>query len=222
MFPAFSAIQEDTAAMRRWYLKTVDMVGLVAVVANTALLANSHFFLVTFLGKGTEKWLPAEAALKILCIYGILSVITEPVSSCIMARGQTKVLFRANALGGSVELGLILVVLRTGRIELIAAAVLVAYATTALAFGPFLRREFSIGIGDIAAQVWPVGPALFMGCLVTSLLPASLGNTVVTLVARGLITALVVALTHGLCTRFRCFHEAGGMIWQSLARVGAV
>ena len=24
MFPAFSAIQDDAAAMRRWYLKTVD------------------------------------------------------------------------------------------------------------------------------------------------------------------------------------------------------
>jgi len=32
MFPTFSAIQDDTAAMRRWYLKTVDMVGFVAVV----------------------------------------------------------------------------------------------------------------------------------------------------------------------------------------------
>jgi hypothetical protein len=136
-----------------------------------------------------------------------------------MARGRTKILLHANALGGAVELLLILLALRSGRIELVAAAVLVAYAGAATALLPFLRREFSIGIGDIAAQIWPVGPALVVGCLVTSLLPASLGSTIITLAGRGLITASVVALTHGLCTRFRCFHEAGGMISQSLARV---
>jgi O-antigen/teichoic acid export membrane protein len=220
MFPAFSAIQDDTAAMRRWYLKTVDMVGFVAVVVNTALLANVHFFLVTFLGKGTDKWVPATVALQILCVYGILRTITEPIGNCIMARGRTKILLHANALAGAVELVLILLVLRSGRIELVAAAVLVAYASAAIALLPFLRREFVIGIGDIAAQIWPVGPALVVGCLVTSLLPASLGSTIITLAGRGLITASVVALTHGLCTRFRCFHEAGGMISQSLARVG--
>lgn len=221
MLPTFSAIQDDTAAMRRWYLKTVDMVGFVAVVVNTTLLANAHFFLVTFLGKGTDKWLPAEQALQILCLYGIVRGITEPVGSCIMARGHSKTLFNANACGGAVELVLILLVLRSGRIELVAASVLVAYAVAAIALGPFLRRELSIGIADIAGQLWPVGPALVVGCLVTSLLPASLGSTIPTLICRGLITASVVALTHGLCTRFRCFQEAGGMISQSLARVGA-
>lgn len=52
LLPTFSAIQDDITAMRRWYLKTVDLVGFVAVVANTALLANVHYFLVTFLGGG--------------------------------------------------------------------------------------------------------------------------------------------------------------------------
>ena len=138
MFPAFSAIQDDTAAMRRWYLKTVDMVGFVAVVANTALLANVHFFLVTFLGKGTDKWLPAATALKILCVYGIIRAITEPIGNCIMARGRTKMLLHANALAGAVELLLILLVLRTGRIELVAAAVLIAYVTQAIIYLPYL------------------------------------------------------------------------------------
>jgi O-antigen/teichoic acid export membrane protein len=219
MFPAFSALQNDSAAMRRWYLKTVDMVGFVAVVVNTALLANVHFFLVTFLGKGTGKWLPASTALEILCIYGILRVITEPVGNCIMARGRTKLLLRANALGGAVELTLILVALRFGRIELVAAGVLLAYGCAGGALLPFLRREFAIGIGDIAAQVWPLGPALAVGCLVTSLLPASFGNTFITLAGRGLITASAAALTHGLCTRFRFFHEAVGLISHNFARV---
>jgi O-antigen/teichoic acid export membrane protein len=221
MFPTFSAIQDDTAAMRRWYLKTVDMVGFVAVVVNTALLANVHFFLVTFLGKGTDKWVPATTALKILCVYGIIRVITEPLGNCIMARGRTKILLHAAALAGAVELLLLLLVMRTGRIELVAAAVLIAYATQAIIYLPYLRREFSISFGDLVAQLWPVIPALVGGYAITSLLPDSLGGTFLTLACRGLFTASVVALTHGLCTRFRCFQEAGGLISQSVARVPA-
>ena len=221
LFPAFSAIRNDTAAMRRWYLKTVDVVGFVGVVANTTLLANVHFFLVTFLGKGSDKWVPAAATLKILCVYGIMRVITEPLSNCIMARGRTKMLLHATALAGAVELILLLLVLRTGRIELVAAAVLIAYATQAVIYLPYLRREFSISFRDLAAQLWPVIPALVGGCAITSLLPDSLGGTFFTLACRGLFTALVVALIHGLCTRFRCFQEAGGMISQNLARVRA-
>src|SRR5580658_3448751 len=143
MLPTFSAIQNDIAAMRRWYLKTVDMVGFVAVMANTALLANVHFFLVTFLGKGTDKWLPAATALKILCLYGILRVITEPLGNCIVARGRTRMLLDAAALAGAVEFVLILLVLRSGRIGLVAAAVLIAYVTQAIIYLPYLRREFS-------------------------------------------------------------------------------
>jgi hypothetical protein len=36
-----------------------------------------------------------------------------------------------------------------------------------------------------------------------------------------LVTALAVALIHGLCTRFRCFQEARTMIFQNLARAQA-
>jgi lipopolysaccharide exporter len=219
MLPAFSAMQDDTAAMRRWYLKSVDMAGFVAVVANTALLANGRFFLVTFLGKGTGKWLPVTTPLKILCIYGILRVITEPLTNCIVARGRTKLLLGSGALAGVAELLLILLVLPTGRIDLIAAAVLVAYATQAIIYLPFLRKEFSIGFGDLAAKLWPVIPALLGGCAITSLLPEWLGGTLFTLGCRGLFTAAVTALIHGLCTRFRCFQEAGGMISQNLDRV---
>ncbi len=108
------------------------------MVANTALLANAHLFLVTFLGKGTDKWLPAATALKILCVYGIIGAITEPIANCIMARGRTEMLLHASSLAGAVELALILLVLRTGRIELVAGAVLIAYATQAIIYLPYL------------------------------------------------------------------------------------
>jgi len=220
LLPTLSAIQNDPIAMRRWYLKTIDLVAFIAVVANTALLANTHFFLA-FLGKGTDKWAPAATSLRILCLYGIMRVITEPLGNCIMARGRTKLLLHANALTGAVEVLLLLLVLRTGRLELVAAAVLIGYATQAIIYLPFLHREFSISIGDLAAQLWPIAPAIAVGYLFTSLLPASFGGNLFSLAARGLFTAVVVALTHGLFSRFRCFEEARGMIMQNYARIRA-
>ena len=41
--------------MRRWYLKTVDLVALLSLIVNTTLLANAHFSLVTVLGNGSDK-----------------------------------------------------------------------------------------------------------------------------------------------------------------------
>lgn len=128
-------------------------------------------------------------------------------------------LLHANALAGAVELTLILLVLRTGRIELIAAAVLIAYSTQAIIYFPYLQREFSISLWDLTAQLWPVIPALVGGYAITLLMPAWFGATFVTLACRGLLTAVVVALIHGLCTRFRCFQEASGIISQSFSRV---
>jgi len=219
VLPAFAEIQLDSAALRRGYLKTVGLAGFVSVVANTALLANAHYFLTTFLGKGSDKWVPATAALQILCFYGILRSITEPIGSCIMVLGQTGTLLRATLLAGAVEVLLLLVALRTGRIEAIAAVVLFSYLLQATVYLPFLRRKLAVSVQDIAAQLWPLIPTLTVAYWITSLLPASLGDTLITLALRASFTALAAALVHGLCTRFRFFHEATGIIMQSLVRV---
>ncbi len=219
LFPTLSNVQNDTAAVGRWYLKTVELVAFIAVVINASLFANAHDFLVTFLGKGTDKWIPAYFALRILCIYGILRAITVPVGICIMVSGKTKVLLRANMLAGAIELLLLMLALRTGKIELVAASVLAAYSSQILVFRLFLREHYSIQLREIVARVWQVIPSLAIGWFATDyLLPQSFEGSYVTLVARGLFTASVVALTHGILTRFRCFHEARGMIMQGLVR----
>jgi lipopolysaccharide exporter len=218
LFPAFSAIQHDPVAVRRWYLKTVDLVAFIAVVANTALLANAHFFLVTLLGKGTGKWLPAVLSLQILCVYGILRAVTEPLGPCLMACGQTRTLLQAALLAGGIELALLVLALRSGRIEMVACAVLIAYVSQAMIYLPALRDKFSVDLGSIFARLWPIVPALGAGWWTTTLLPGSFGGTFLTLGIRLLFTASVVGLTHGLFSRFRCFHEMRGMIWQNFAR----
>lgn len=213
LLPALSAMQTDAAAMRRWYLKTIELTGFIGVIANTALLANAYWFLVTFLGRGTGKWLPAQTPLEILSVYGVIRAITVPIGICITVRGQTGLLLRANLLAGAIEIALLVLALRTGRISLVATAVLVAYLTQAAVFVPYLRREFSIGLRELVSKVWPVVPAMVVGGFATSLLPTEYGSTFWGLAARGILTASVVAITHGLFSGFRCFQE----VWELLA-----
>ncbi len=218
LFPAFSSIQSDAVAVRRWYLKTVELVAFVAVVANATLFANAHWFLVTFLGKGTDKWIPATVALQILCVHGIVRAITEALGPCLYACGWSMTILRATVVAGSIEVVLLLAALRSGRVELVACVVLVAYTSQMFIYLPFLRREYSIAFIDLIAKVWPVVPAFGLGWLITTLLPASFGSTFLTLCIRLLFTAVIVAMTHGILSRFRCFHEVSEMISQNFAQ----
>lgn len=98
---------------------------------------------------------------------------------------------------------------------------LFAYVTQVVIYLPFLRRHLEIEVLDLVAQLWLIVPALLAGYGATLLVPSSLGDCLPTLAVRALFTALVVAFVHGPCTRFRCFQEAIGMIFENLARVRA-
>ena len=210
MFPAFAALQNDLVKMRRWYLKTVDLVAFVSVVANTALMANADAFLVIFLGKGSDKWMPAVVTLQILCAYGIIRAMTEPIGNCLMALGKTQTLLRSCIMVGVVQMPLLWWAIHTGKIEWVAAVVLVAYSTQALVYFPVLRREFSVSTLDLVKQLWPLAPAMLVGWWATRELFPSTHGTIFTLAYRGLFTAVVTGVTHGICSRFRCFQE----VWE--------
>jgi O-antigen/teichoic acid export membrane protein len=216
LFPTYAAIQHDNEKLRRWYLKTVDLVTFIAVVCNTALLANTHLFLVAFCGKGSDKWLPATVALQILSFYGILRAITEPLGNCMMVRNRTDRLWHAALLCGTIQVALLLVAMQTKKIEWVAASVLAAYASQWFIYLPFLRQELDISPADFLRQLWPAVPALAVGWEATHLLFAGSEGSLFALAGRGLFTATVAALTHGALTRFRCFQETKELVFQKL------
>jgi O-antigen/teichoic acid export membrane protein len=218
LYPAFAVIQHDKIALRRWYVKTLDLVAFCAAIANGALFVNARYFLMTFLGKGTDKWLPAEVAFQILCVYGIARAAMDTLGNCMTVLGGTKQLLQASFIAGATEVVLLLFAIRTGRIALVAVAVLIAYVAQLVVFLPFLKRTFELTASTVGAQLWPVVPAVAVGYFVTSYLPMTFGMTMVTLACRGLFTAAVVALAHGIFTKFRCFHEAAGMILPKFDR----
>jgi lipopolysaccharide exporter len=213
LFPTFAAIQHDIVKMRRWYLKSLDLATFVALVANTSLLVNVHPFLVIFLGKGTDKWIPAATSFQILCIYGIVRAMTEPIANCLMARSQTKILLRASLLAGASLVAMIIPALYSHRIEWVAMAVLLSYCSQALIYIPYLRRDLSITLmEDLAGVLWPVAPAMLAGWWATHALFDSIPDSFISLACRGLFTALMVGIVHGALTRFRCYREMSELI----------
>lgn len=217
LFPTFAAMQHDTIKMRRWCLKSIDLSAFVAVVANTTLLANTHAFLVIFLGKGTDKWMPAALTLQILCFYGVIRAVTEPLGNILMARNRTKTLLHATSLCGVVQVVLLVPALYSHKIEWVAVAVLASYASQSFVYVPYLRRELSITFADIAKQLWPVAPATLAGWWATHIVFSSEGGSLFTLAGQGLFTASVAALVHGIFTGFRCFREVRELIYLKFA-----
>ena len=67
-------------------------------------------------------------------------------------------------------------------------------------------------------QLWPVVPALLAGWWTTRALFPGTDGSLFTLAAHGLFTAAVTALTHGVCTSFRCFREVRELTFRKIAR----
>ena len=89
LFPTFTNLRHDKEKMKTAYLKTLEYISFIGVLINITLFIIAKDFLVHVLGHGSDKWMRALPALKILCIYGIFRSILEPVGNIIMAIGKT-------------------------------------------------------------------------------------------------------------------------------------
>ena len=102
-FQLTSKIQQDRSKLKNAYLKVLEYVSFIAILANLCLFAVSEEFLYFILGQGTDKWLPALSAFRILCVYGIVRSLLEPVGNVIMALGMPNILIRATLVAGLIE-----------------------------------------------------------------------------------------------------------------------
>lgn len=162
LFPTFARIQEDRARIKRGYLMTLEMVALLGIMANLSLFIASREFLV-YLGDGSDKWLPALQAFRILCVYGMIRTILEPVAGVIISLGHTGLLLKANCLATLLQVVLLYPVLRRFGIEGVAALVTVSYAAQYLVYFPALKKEIGLKFGDVFSSL---RTAIFAGIVV--------------------------------------------------------
>lgn len=123
MFPAYASIREDRNRLIRVYQETLRYLVFVSVPVYVVLFIIADDFVLVVLGAGSTKWLPAAAALRILCGLGLLRSLTEPISVLLMATGDVKVLSKLAA----VQLGVLSLAIYPGVVVggIVGAAVVV-------------------------------------------------------------------------------------------------
>ena len=215
LFPTFARIQSDRARLRRAYLTALHYIAAVGILANVTLFFVAPELLVHVLGRGTDKWLPALAAFRVLCIYGISRVVLEPLGTVMMAIGRPGAMFRSNLIVAALEVALLYPALLSGGIVGAAVVVTFAYTVQYALYYPFYRRELAIDWRDFTTAVTPglaaaavIAPLLFVPQEVLG------GGTPRGLVMKGAAATVAYIAAFGMITRWKVLDD---LHWRSPA-----
>jgi O-antigen/teichoic acid export membrane protein len=211
LFPTFSRMQGDPERMKQAYLRILQYTALLSFLCNVGLFCVADNFLISVLGKGSDKWLPCLATMRILCFYGVVRSLTEPASSLLMAQGTARIPLKAALLTAVIELALVYPAIRFGSIATVGWAVLVAYCSQLVVYLPALKRMNGITISEIGAKVLPAAAAgaVMIGCflLFQGYLPAGPVKLTVSIVT---LTAIYLTI-YGIITQFKAYDELKGL-----------
>lgn len=198
MFPTFSKLQHDPAQTKQIYLKLVAVIGFVTFPVMFGLAVLAKPFILVLYG---DQWVGAATVLSIYCLVGASHAIGSTVSWIYKSQGRTDWMFRWGLVASAVTIGAIVLGVRLGSIETVAACYAVA-TVGVLAYPRFAIPGRLIGLapGEVFAAVQgPLGCAAFMAVAVWSLgwVLAPRVSTPVDLLVRTLVGALV----YMLCSR---------------------
>lgn len=155
LFPTFSKIQENREMLKISYLMVLRYVSFGGILVNMTLFVVSRDFLVLVLGHNTDKWLPALSAFRILCFYGIVRLLLEPVGQVLLALGRTNILRKATLLAAAIELSCLYPALYFFGIEGAAVLVTVAYISQYAIYYQSLNIELHINFVELRKCVAP-------------------------------------------------------------------
>jgi len=85
LFPAYSKIQDDIAALRRAFFRTLHYVSLLSIPMAVGMIAFAEPFIYTIYG---EKWAPSIVPLQVLGVYGLLRSVAVNMGSVFKAGGK--------------------------------------------------------------------------------------------------------------------------------------
>jgi len=204
LFPAYSKIRDDKEKLEKTYLDSLHYVAFISILVNVTLLCISEDFLRTVLGGGTDKWMPALTSFRILCIYGIVRAVLEPIGNVIVALGDSRVLFKANVIAAGIQLVFLFPVLKFYNIEGVALLVLFSYATQYLVYLPLLNNKLKIS----TANIWKA-LSLPLICYVAFILvflvfmKINLNFSVLLTITKAIIYAIIYSTILCIATKWR-------------------
>ncbi|MCX9011781.1 MAG: oligosaccharide flippase family protein [Candidatus Methanoperedens sp.] len=95
MFPIYSIIQDNRDTLKKAYIRTIKYVSLVSIPATFGIFMIAGDFIKVVYG---SKWLPAAAALQVLCFYGLNRSLLGTTEQLYLAAGKPQVRTKLNLL----------------------------------------------------------------------------------------------------------------------------
>jgi len=95
MFPIYSTIQDNRILLKKAYVKTIKYISLISLPATFGIFIIAGDFIKVVYG---DKWLPAVAALQVLCFYGLNRALLGTTETLYLAAGKPEIRTKLNLL----------------------------------------------------------------------------------------------------------------------------
>jgi len=95
MFPVYAKINDEKTKLKNAYLQTLKYVSFISIPATVGIFAVALDFVRVVYG---AKWLPAVAALQILCFYGLNRSLLGTTEQLYLAAGKPVIRTKLNLL----------------------------------------------------------------------------------------------------------------------------
>ncbi len=152
MFPAMSALGDETAAQKRVYLRGNRMIALVTFPMMLGLGVLAEPAILAVYG---EKWRGAIAMVEILCLAGLAQSVYNTAAWIFLSRKRPDILFKLGILSAVVRVGGVLIGMRWGVIGIAIAYTVGGYVgvmfPTWIAAGRLVDLRLSELLRNVAA-----------------------------------------------------------------------
>jgi O-antigen/teichoic acid export membrane protein len=214
IFPTLCRMQNDSLRIIQVYLKVIHYIAFFAIISNLSLFLISKEFLFSILGNGSNKWLPALTAFRILCVYGIIRAMLVPVGSVITALGHTNLILKSNIIVGVLQLSFLYPVVRYFGIEGAASMVLLSYLTQYIVFFPALKKLIDLKYSEVLQSIkYPLIAAILPIALIWGMTDINIfQNTWQHLWIKLFISISSYFLMYGIISRWAIIKETKSII----------
>jgi O-antigen/teichoic acid export membrane protein len=95
MFPIYSTIETDKKTLKKAFVKNINYVGLITIPFSMAIFLIAPDFIKVVYG---SKWLPAVAALQVLCFYNLNRSLLGTTENLYLSIGKPDIRTKLNLL----------------------------------------------------------------------------------------------------------------------------
>ena len=212
IFPTLSNMEGDVERIKTAYLRILEYIGFAGILANLTLIVISKDFLVYVLGHGSDKWLPALDAFRVLCVYGIIRTLLEPLGSVIMALGQIELLRKSNMIVACIEVPLLYPVVKMTGIVGVAVLVTIAYTLQYVVYYPFIKKQLAIAPSELLTPLIPSFVAAVALVISSWYFSSLVRSSLLIIFFKIAIACFVYMTTHGLYTRWKLVKDIRNII----------